>query len=130
MAKVTVFFMTSAGFRGEAGMLGYERDDQKLFDGVIAGARAKHYTQVATIEVKDLDDAWEKTQNDFYENGWGTGDHVVSFQGMADFDGRARSAMVGDIYVFGDEVFLVKSFGFASLINPDVVAGILFDETN
>lgn len=66
----------------------------------------EYFTPVYEIEVDDLDDAFEIT------NLWNNPHVVKAISGT-----RGHSSSVGDIFVRGNEAYMVDTFGFTKLEN-------------
>lgn len=125
MTKVAAYFMTHSAFIAGNDKIGYERDEVKRAERILAAIIQKQYVYVAAVEAEDLDDAWVKTNS--IDEPWYNSSDVSDFRGMVECDGRARSAMVGDLYVMDGKIYIVAMAGFNEVPASEEIIKVLDD---
>lgn len=114
--QVGVFHMTTGGFRSGLDMAGYAA--RKNVDEAVAmvrkGIDENRYVLCAQVQADDMDEAYELTQN-LTEEGWAAGPAVVFAAQHRDGKNRQRSSMVGDIFLFDGECYIIAACGFTKL---------------
>ncbi len=117
--QVSIFHMTTTGFRNaqdRAGRMNRNEAPSKVLEGMEKG----YYLLCAQVGAESLEDAYKRTQNDFFENGWAQGDTVTWAAQHQDGKNRQRSSMVGDIFLFDANAYVVAMMGFTRL--PEAIA--------
>lgn len=87
----------------------------------VDGVTYLQFTSGATVQV-DLDLAWNMTNS--IDCPWYEYEGVLNFKGMAEAEGRCRSAMVGDIYVLNGKAYVITPVGFNQIGDDDCASSI------
>lgn len=119
---IKVYFMKSMYTCTEHGMIGYAEEDKRLLELMQNALDANAYEYVATVEEVDLDLAWNMTNS--IDCPWYEYEGVLNFKGMAEAEGRCRSAMVGDIYVLNGKAYVITPVGFNQIGDDDCASSI------
>jgi len=113
---VGVFHMTTGGFRSGLDMAGYtaRKDIDEAVAMVRKGIDEGRYVLCAQVQAADMDEAYELTQN-LTEEGWAAGPAVEFAAQHRDGKNRQRSSMVGDMFLFDGDAYIIGGIGFIKL---------------
>ena len=112
--QVGVYHMTTGGFRNGLDRAGWEKDVAVASQKVMDGIKDKRYVMCAQVQAVSLEDALTLTQN-LTEEGWAAGEAVVFAAQHRDGENRQRSSMVGDLFLFNGDAYVVAAIGFQKL---------------
>jgi hypothetical protein len=132
MAKIAVYHMTRTAFRDGLDNVGRMRDDEDaLLATVVPAIENGSYVYCARVRSEPfaqdhlgadptghLERVWRDTNN--IDAPWTENESVIYSAGR-----EQRSSMVGDIFVFDNEAYVVGSFGFKKMPNAAQIAELL-----
>jgi hypothetical protein len=113
--QVGIFHMTTGALRNGFDMAGYaaRKDVNEAAEKVREGIKEARYVLCAQVEAKSLEDAYRLTQNDFFEDGWASSAKWAAQH--RDGRNQQRSSMVGDLFLFNGDAYIVGAIGFTKL---------------
>ncbi len=114
---IKAYFMKRSYVHQPYIMIGYAEEEERLPELMQDALEANAYEYVATVKEDDLDLAWNMTNS--IDCPWYEYEGVLNFKGMAEAEGRCRSAMVGDIYVLNGKAYVIAPVGFNQIGDDD-----------